>query len=130
MSRLGTISLIELEKVFGGSETNVEPALVELKKVLPKIAPGDCGWRIAAGGSPQGIVAEACLAFMAAVDNVPVSLFLSPAWTDMLPTRIWGMMASPLDVRVAAVSGILILAVFILMPIMERLTGQTRRIRG
>ncbi len=34
----GTISLIELSKVFGGSETNIEPALAELKKVLPKIA--------------------------------------------------------------------------------------------
>jgi len=34
----GTVSLIELAKVFGGSETNIEPALVELKKVLPKIA--------------------------------------------------------------------------------------------
>jgi putative spermidine/putrescine transport system substrate-binding protein len=34
----GTVSLIEIAKVFGGSETNVEPAFVELKKVLPKIA--------------------------------------------------------------------------------------------
>ena len=32
----GTVSLIEIAKVFGGSETNVDPALVELKKVLPK----------------------------------------------------------------------------------------------
>jgi len=34
----GTVSLIEIAKVFGGSEVNIEPALVELKKVLPKIA--------------------------------------------------------------------------------------------
>ena len=34
----GTVSLIEIAKVFGGSETNVEPAFVELKKVLPRIA--------------------------------------------------------------------------------------------
>lgn len=34
----GTVSLIELAKQFGGSETNIEPALVELKKVLGKIA--------------------------------------------------------------------------------------------
>ena len=34
----GTVSLIEIAKVFGGSETNIEPALAELKKVLPKIA--------------------------------------------------------------------------------------------
>ncbi|MFO1082629.1 MAG: extracellular solute-binding protein [Reyranellaceae bacterium] len=34
----GTVSLIEIAKVFGGSETNIDPALVELKKVLPKVA--------------------------------------------------------------------------------------------
>ena len=34
----GTVSLIEIAKIFGGSETNIEPALVELKKVLPKVA--------------------------------------------------------------------------------------------
>jgi putative spermidine/putrescine transport system substrate-binding protein len=34
----GTVSLIEIAKVFGGSETNIEPALAELKKVLPRIA--------------------------------------------------------------------------------------------
>ena len=34
----GTISLIELAKVFGGSETDIEPALAELKKVLARIA--------------------------------------------------------------------------------------------
>jgi putative spermidine/putrescine transport system substrate-binding protein len=34
----GTVSLIEIAKVFGGSETNIEPALAELKKVLPQIA--------------------------------------------------------------------------------------------
>lgn len=34
----GTVSLIELAKLFGGSETNVEPAMTELKKILPKVA--------------------------------------------------------------------------------------------
>ena len=34
----GTSSIIEISKQFGGSLTDVEPALVELKKVLPKIA--------------------------------------------------------------------------------------------
>jgi len=34
----GTVSIIEMAKVFGGSETNVEPFFTEIKKVLPKIA--------------------------------------------------------------------------------------------
>ncbi|MCA3362522.1 MAG: ABC transporter permease, partial [Roseomonas sp.] len=38
-----------------------------------------------------------------------------------------GMMESTLDVRVAAVSGVLILVVLVLMFVMDRLTGLTRR---
>lgn len=34
----GTVSIIEMAKVFGGSESNVEPFFTELKKVLPKVA--------------------------------------------------------------------------------------------
>jgi putative spermidine/putrescine transport system permease protein len=37
------------------------------------------------------------------------------------------MMESTLDVRVAAVSGVLILAILVLMFVMDRLTGLTRR---
>ncbi len=40
----------------------------------------------------------------------------------MLPTRMRG-----LDVRVAAVSGVLIATVLVLMLLMERLVGLTRR---
>jgi len=34
----GTSSIIEISKQFGGSLTNIEPGLAELKKVLPKVA--------------------------------------------------------------------------------------------
>lgn len=34
----GTVSIIEIAKAFGGSETDVEPFFTELKKVLPKVA--------------------------------------------------------------------------------------------
>lgn len=34
----GTVSIIEMAKQFGGSETDVEPFFTEIRKVLPKIA--------------------------------------------------------------------------------------------
>lgn len=34
----GTVSLIEMAKAFGGSETNIEPIFQKLKEVLPKVA--------------------------------------------------------------------------------------------
>lgn len=76
-----------------------------------------------------GMAAGAFLAFMASMDNVPISLFLSGPRTDMLPIRLWGMMESTLDVRVAAVSGVMTVTVLILMLVMERLVGLTRRMR-
>lgn len=77
-----------------------------------------------------GIAAGSFIAFMASVDNVPVSLFLSGPRTDMLPIRLWGMMESTLDVRVAAVSGVLIISILVALLIMERLTGLSQRMRG
>jgi putative spermidine/putrescine transport system permease protein len=74
-----------------------------------------------------GIAAGAFLSFIASIDNVPVSLFLSNARTDMLPIRMWGMMESTLDVRVAAASGVLIASVVVLVVVMERLVGLSRR---
>ncbi len=77
-----------------------------------------------------GIAAGCFLAFISSMDNVPVSLFLSNARTGMLPIRMWGMMESTLDVRIAAIAGLLILATLILMVVMDRLTGLTKRMSG
>lgn len=75
-----------------------------------------------------GLVAGCFMAFMASIDNVPVSLFLSSPRSEMLPIRLWGMMESTLDVRIAAVSGIFIVSVLVLMLVMERLVGLSRRL--
>jgi putative spermidine/putrescine transport system permease protein len=108
------------------SLTQLDPALLESSAslgasrfyafrriTLPIIAPG--------------IAAGAFLAFIASIDNVPVSLFLSNARTSMLPIRMWGMMESTLDVRVAAISGVLIAGILVLMIVMDRMVGLTRR---
>lgn len=76
-----------------------------------------------------GVGAGAFIAFMSSFDNVPVSLFLRDAATDMLPIRMWQDLEGKLDVTVAAVSSLLVLVTLILMIVMERLTGISRRIR-
>lgn len=57
-----------------------------------------------------GIIAGAFIAFMSSFDNVPVSLFLRDAATDMLPIRMWQDLEGKLDVTIAALSGVLIIA--------------------
>lgn len=76
-----------------------------------------------------GIIAGAFLAFMASFDNVPVSLFLRDARTDMLPIRMWQDLEGKLDVTIAAVSGVMIFITIIALIIMERMAGLSRRLR-
>ncbi len=71
-----------------------------------------------------GILAGGFICFMASFDNIPVSLFLRDAATDMLPIRMW----QDLDVTIAALSGVLIVATVAAMLLMERLAGLSRRI--
>jgi putative spermidine/putrescine transport system permease protein len=75
-----------------------------------------------------GILSGGFLAFMASFDNIPVSLFLRDAATDMLPIRMWQDLEGRLDVTIAALSGILIVATIGGIAVMERVTGLSRRL--
>lgn len=76
-----------------------------------------------------GVAAGAFISFMSSFDNVPVSLFLRDASTDMLPIRMWQDLEGRLDVSIAAVSTLMVLVTLVLMVVMERLTGISKRIR-
>lgn len=76
-----------------------------------------------------GIAAGAFIAFMASFDNVAVSLFLSDARSEVLPIRLWSMIETNLDVRAAAVSGVLITATAIAALIMERVVGLSSHLK-
>lgn len=75
-----------------------------------------------------GILAGGFICFMASFDNIPVSLFLRDAGTDMLPIRMWQDLEGKLDVTIAALSGVLIVATIALMLVMERVAGLSRRL--
>ncbi len=76
-----------------------------------------------------GILAGAFIAFMSSFDNVPVSLFLRDARTDMLPIRMWQDLENRLDVTIAAVSGVMIVVTVLALIVMERIAGLSRRLR-
>ena len=107
--------------------TGLEPAWLDASSVL-----GASSWmtfrRVVLPALRSGLLAGAFLAFMSSIDNVPVSLFLGSARTDMLPIRMWGMMENSLDVRVAAISGLLVGLAFVVLLLMDRVSGLTRRL--
>jgi putative spermidine/putrescine transport system permease protein len=76
-----------------------------------------------------GVGAGMFLAFMASFDNIPVSLFLTDARTEMLPIRMWGMLETRLDVRVAAISGLVSMATLVLLVLVDRLVRVDRQLR-
>ena len=102
-------TLLESSAVLGASRSYTFRRIV-----LPLIRPG--------------VIAGAFIAFMSSFDNVPVSLFLRDAATDMLPIRMWQDLEGKLDVTIAALSGVLIVATVALMAIMERVTGLSKRL--
>jgi putative spermidine/putrescine transport system permease protein len=76
-----------------------------------------------------GLGAGAFLAFMASFDNVPVSLFLADERTEVLPIHLWQQIETNLDVRTAAVSGLIVIFTLVLMLAAERFAGLTRQMR-
>jgi len=104
--QLGT-SLREASTVLGAS-----PAYTFFHVTLPLIK--------------QGVITGGFMAFLTSFDNITVSLFLSDARTEVLPIRMWSMIENDLDVRAAAISGILIVATALLMVLMERISGLSK----
>jgi putative spermidine/putrescine transport system permease protein len=77
----------------------------------------------------RGVGAGSFLAFMASFDNVPVSLFLADERTEVLPIHLWQQIETNLDVRTAAVSGVILALTLVLMVLAERFAGLTSQMR-
>jgi putative spermidine/putrescine transport system permease protein len=76
----------------------------------------------------RGIFASCFVAFLSSFDNVPVSLFLADARTEVLPIKLWAILEGSLDVRVAAVSGLIVITTLAGLVLAERLGGLNRQI--
>ncbi|WP_047462479.1 ABC transporter permease [Rhizobium rhizogenes] len=74
-----------------------------------------------------GILAGAFLVFIQSLDNVSVSLFLADARTTVLPLRMFALIEESLDVRVAAISGILIAVTLVGLLVARRVLAPPRQ---
>jgi putative spermidine/putrescine transport system permease protein len=77
----------------------------------------------------RGVASGGFIAFMSSFDNVPVSLFLQDARTQVLPIYLWDIIQNQLDSRAASACGVIIIATVILMVLMERFAGFSRFIK-
>jgi putative spermidine/putrescine transport system permease protein len=67
-----------------------------------------------------GVLAGSVVAFLASIDHVPVSLMLSDPRTETLPIHLWAILESNLDVRVAAVSGVMVALTMAVVLMLDR----------
>ncbi|MBI1201212.1 MAG: ABC transporter permease subunit [Rhodopseudomonas sp.] len=74
----------------------------------------------------RGVASGGFIAFMSSFDNVPVSLFLQDARTQVLPIYLWDIIQNQLDSRAASACGVIIIATIVLMVLMERFAGFSR----
>ena len=112
-------------RTASASYSQLDPVLLDCSRSL-----GASAWftfrKIEIPALLPGIATGAFLAFMASLDNVALSLFLSDARSEVLPIRLWHIIEDSLDVRAAAASGSLIIATILLMYLMERIAGISR----
>ncbi|WP_138471377.1 ABC transporter permease [Poseidonocella sp. HB161398] len=107
-----------------GLAQRMNPALEEASATLGA-SRGRTFLKVSLPGILPGILAGAFLVFMQSLDNVSVTLFLGDPGRTMLPLRLFAMLEESLDGRVAAVSGLLILAAALLLVTLQRFGGRS-----
>jgi putative spermidine/putrescine transport system permease protein len=65
-------------------------------------------------------------AFLASMDNYPISIFFTDAWTKTLPIQMLQFVEESPDPRIAAISAGLIVLAIVVMVIGDRLVGLKR----
>lgn len=115
-------------RTTGAALSQLDPALLDASRSL-----GAGGWttfrRVTLPLIARGVGAGGFLAFMASFDNVPVSLFLADERTEVLPIHLWQQIETNLDVRTAAVSGLIVILTLVLMVLAEKFAGLSRQLR-
>jgi putative spermidine/putrescine transport system permease protein len=114
-------------RMVGASVQQLNPVLITCSLSL-----GASRWytfrRVTLPLIKRGIIASCFVAFLSSFDNVPVSLFLADARTEVLPIKLWAILEGSLDVRVAAVSGVIVVVTLMGLIAAESLAGVTRQI--
>src|SRR3954447_24967163 len=116
-------------RMVGAAVQQLNPALIDCSFSL-----GASRWytfrRITLPLIRRGLVASCFVAFLSSFDNVPVSLFLADARTEVLPIKLWAILEGSLDVRVAAVSGVIVIVTLLGLIAAESFAGVARQIGG
>ena len=110
------------------SLSQLDPALLDCSLSLGA-SPVSTFRRVTLPLIAPGVASGAFIAFMASFDNVPVSLFLEDARTQVLPIHLWDIIQNQLDSRAASACGMIIIFTILMLLLMERVAGFSRFVK-
>jgi putative spermidine/putrescine transport system permease protein len=106
---LGAMSLFDFTLIDAARTLGYSYGKALLKVMVPALAPA--------------FLTSGMFAFLASMDNYPISIFFTDAWTKTLPIQMLQYVEESPDPRIAAISaGLIVLAVIVLL-IGDRLVG-------
>ena len=106
---LGAMSLFDFTLVDAARTLGYSYHNSLLKVMVPNLAPA--------------FLTSGMFAFLASMDNYPISIFFTDAWTKTLPIQMLQYVEESPDPRIAAISAGLIVLALIILLIGDRLVG-------
>src|SRR5215210_1728715 len=109
---LGALSLFDFSLIDAARTLGYSFAGALRRVLVPALAPA--------------FLTSGMFAFLASMDNYPVSIFFTDAWTKTLPIQILQYVEESPDPRIAAISSGLILLAIVVLVVSDRLVGLKR----
>ncbi len=106
---LASLSLFDFTLIEAARTLGCNTAQALRKVMVPALAPA--------------FLTSGMFAFLASMDNYPISIFFTDAWTKTLPIQMLQLVEERPDPMIAAVSTLLILLAILAMIIGDRLVG-------
>jgi len=108
-SVLGALSLFDFTLLDAAKMLGCSGIQAVRKVLVPALAPA--------------FITSGMFAFLASMDNYPISIFFTDAWTKTLPIQMLQYVEESPDPRIAAISAGLIVLAIVVMIIGDRLVG-------
>lgn len=109
---LGALTLFDFSMVDAARTLGLSHIRAHLKVTVPVLMPA--------------FLTASLFAFLASMDNYPISIFFTDAWTKTLPIQMLQYIEETPDPTIAAISSLLILLTIIVLIVADRLVGLRR----
>ncbi|MGE0006320.1 MAG: ABC transporter permease [Parvibaculaceae bacterium] len=109
---LAALALFDFDMIDAARTLGYSHVRAHIKVTVPVLAPA--------------FLTASLFAFLASMDNYPISIFFTDAWTKTLPIQMLQYIEETPDPTIAAISSLLILLTAVVLIVADRLVGLRR----